>query len=107
MTDVGAVAAPVTGSTRDPDAELKHQARLLEGIFLAQLYRAMRATVPTDGAIESSAGLGLFTEMLDDKIAEAGVSRGESTLSRALYEQLRSRINSPASDHNNNLLQGD
>ena len=103
MIDSLPAVSPEAARPRDADAELMHQARQLEGIFLAQLYQAMRATVPTDGSVESSSGRETFTAMLDDKIAEIAVSKGESALSRALYEQLRQRITAPPEVFNTSL----
>jgi flagellar protein FlgJ len=93
MNEIGASGA-LNGpaANRDPDAELRLRARQLEGVFLAQLYRSMRSTVPDDGMFGSSAGEEMFTGMFDDNIAEISATRSDSDLSRALYEQLRQRI---------------
>lgn len=68
----------------------------LEGVFVEQLFKAMRETVPRDGLTEGGSGEEMFTALLDQKMASVAPSRWEHGLSDALLRQLRGRVESPA-----------
>ncbi len=72
----------------DPHAALRAAARQLEGVFQAQLFQAMRATVPEGGVFETSMGEELFTAMRDQVIAEQAAGRSDRGLAEAIYRQL-------------------
>ena len=72
--------------------ELRQATRALEGVFLSQLFRAMRATVPEGGIMESSAAEDTFVSMFDEQMAERLAQRTDGGLGDMLYEQLRRRI---------------
>lgn len=91
------VGAP---SRRDRDeATLKRSAEALEGLFVQQLFQAMRASVPADGLLERGPGEDLFSSMLDQRIAEevAREGGGPRDLSVSLFDALRERLG-PAAD---------
>jgi Rod binding domain-containing protein len=76
------------------DAALRRSASQLEGVFVAQLFQAMRATVPDDGVIQSGQGESMFRDMLDARIAERAPAQwsGPHSLGDALYRQLRTQL---------------
>jgi Rod binding domain-containing protein len=80
------------GATRDPHTELKHLAQQLEGVFLNQLFQAMRASVPQEGMFAKGEGEEMFTSMLDQTLAQEAARHMESRLSDALYKQLVRRL---------------
>ncbi len=80
------------------EAKLKKSAEALEGLFVQQLFQAMRASVPTDGLLERGPGEDLFTSMLDQRMAEDVATRdtGPRDLSVSLFDALRHRLGAPA-----------
>jgi flagellar protein FlgJ len=69
-------------------AQLRRVANELEGLFLSQLFQAMRNTVPDGGLVESSSGEEMFRAMLDEQLAREAAIRWEGGIGEALYEQL-------------------
>jgi Rod binding domain-containing protein len=102
---IATVPAPGTpGSTAsatsglDPlHAKLRQTADNLEGMFLRQLFSAMRATVPND--TDGSAGGSMFTGMLDDSLADRAATQMRRGLGDAIYRQLCSRLSSSGDSH--------
>ncbi|MEZ4588840.1 MAG: rod-binding protein [Gemmatimonadales bacterium] len=98
MSGVGPVGptslgGPAAGS---PEARLKTAAQEFEGLFLARLFREMRASVPNE-LLGSSPGEEMFTSMLDDAMAQEAARRSTHGLGDALYRQLARRLTPPAS----------
>lgn len=97
---VASPASPASRLGREADeAALQKSARALEGLFVQQLFQAMRANIPTDGLVERGAGEDLFSSMLDQQIAErvAAQDAGPRDLSSSLFDALRQRLG-PAAD---------
>ena len=88
------IGAPV-GRT-DPSDRLRTVAHQFEGIFVAQLFREMRATIPTD---EAEAGQDMYTGLMDDALAGQAAQRSTRGLGEALYRQLAARYG--GTDHDN------
>jgi len=72
--------------------ELRQATRALEGVFLSQLFQAMRATVPESGLLQASAGMDTFQSMFDEQIADVLAQNSKGSLGDLLYDQLRRRI---------------
>lgn len=82
MGPMSAVATP-DASPRAREAErLRETAAQLEGLFVRQLFAAMRATVPTDGITGGGAGEEMFTAMLHEELADVVPTRWERGLAR-------------------------
>ena len=86
---------PVGAGPAQPDldaarAKLRTAAHQLEGVFMAQLFQAMRATVPESG--DAGGGQAMFTSMLDDEFAARAADRMHRGLGEALYRQLSRRL---------------
>lgn len=85
----GGVKIEATGpAERDPRAELKKLAQEMEGMFLRQLFQAMRESVHHDNPAEVSAGEELFTSLFDEHLASQAAQRLERGMGAALYRQL-------------------
>jgi flagellar protein FlgJ len=92
--------APATTQTPTPadpaaaakDAKLHKVAYQMEGAFVEQMYKSMRATVPTDGLFDGGSGEEMFTGLMDQKIASDTPLQWQHGLSEAVYRQLRSAI---------------
>jgi flagellar protein FlgJ len=91
---------PVMAAGRTPaqdrtsqERSLRESARQLEGVFVQQLYKAMRETVPQgDGIVSGGAGEDMFTGLMDQHLAAETPSHWGGALSEALYRQLRGRL---------------
>ncbi len=88
---VPAAAAGARSAAHAPsEAErLRGVARDLEGVFVEQLFKAMRETVPEGGMLDGGSGEEMFTGLLDQRLAGEVPSRWEHGLAEALYRQLR------------------
>ncbi len=78
------------------DERLRGSVRELEGLFVAQMLRVMRETVPEDGFVERGAGEEMFTAMLDEHVAGKVPSQWHHGIGEALYRQLRAAAVRPA-----------
>jgi flagellar protein FlgJ len=96
-------ALPGLGATpplAPADAKLRDVARQLEGVFVGELYKAMRTTVPTDGFAGGGVGEELFTSMMDERVAADTPQKWHHGLADALLRQLRSAA-TPSPTHTN------
>jgi flagellar protein FlgJ len=83
---------PETRAAND-EARLKKTAKQLEGVFVEQLYKAMRDTVPQDeGAIGAGTGEDMFTGLMDQKLAAETPTQWAHGLADAAYRQLRKAL---------------
>ena len=90
MIDPMRVSVISPNATESRDAKLKRAAQQLEGVFVQQLYKTMRDTVPQqEGIVSGGAGEEIFTGLLDQHLAAETPKHWETGLSDALYRQLR------------------
>lgn len=90
-------ASPASRANPAPnsaDARLRKTSLQLEGVFVQRLFAAMRETVPDEGIVSQDGAQQMFSEMLDEKIAERapGQWSGPHSIADALYRQLRQRL---------------
>jgi flagellar protein FlgJ len=86
---VGNPATPPKPATHR-DAKLWKAAQQLEGVFVQQLYKTMRETVPQqEGIVSGGAGEDIFTGLMDQHVAAETPKHWDTGLSDALYRQLR------------------
>lgn len=88
MRGVDAVRGAPAGPESD-DARLRKAAQDLEGLFVEQLFKAMRESVPEGGLIDGGSGEEMFTGLMDQHLAARVPAGWESGLGAALYRQLR------------------
>ena len=91
---VGGATKSQTATSDDPlrDKKLRKACRDFEAIFLFNLFKEMRQTIPRSGLLPSAPGKETFQMMFDQKVAEDLSGRGEGMgLQKMLYEQLRRR----------------
>ena len=89
-TTATATATAVTPPASEKDSALRKTARDLEGLFVQQLFKAMRETVPEgEGIVSGGAGEEIFTGLLDEHLAAETPRQWESGVAEALYRQLR------------------
>ena len=95
---VGA-ASPAKPPLNEKDSALHKTAQDLEGLFVQQLFKAMRATVPEgEGIVSGGAGEDIFTGLLDEHLAAETPRQWESGVAAALYRQLRGIQGSATTD---------
>ena len=84
----GGGAAPL-----DPqEKQMRKAAADLQGMFVQQLYKTMRASVPTDGGIVAqSQGEELFAGLMDERLAADTGTRWHRGLGDAIYRALRTK----------------
>ena len=79
------------------DRKLRDTAKQLEGLFVQQMFKAMRETVPQqEGIVSANAGEDMFTGLMDQHLAAETPSQWESGLAESVYRQLRGRVSASA-----------
>lgn len=93
----GPVRGPVIAAAQPrPEHErLRQAARDLEGVFVEQMFKAMRETVPDGGVVDGGSGEEMFTTLLDQRLSAAVPGGWERGLSEALYRQLAAGSQGP------------
>lgn len=84
-----AAADPVAATQ---DAKLHKVSSQLEGVFVQEMYKSMRSTVPTGGVLDGGTGEEMFTGMLDEHIAADTPQQWKHGLSESIYRQLKDAI---------------
>ena len=72
----------------DRSAEVRKAASMLEEVFLRQLFKVMRKTVPEGGLLGKSLGKDIYTEMFDGALATEMAHAGGIGLREVLMSQL-------------------
>ena len=90
---IGGTTPTIETRAASDEAKLKKTAKQLEGVFVEQLYKAMRETVPQDeGAIGAGTGEDMFTGLMDQKLAAETPTQWAHGLADAAYRQLRKAL---------------
>ena len=87
-----ASTAPVASAPGE-DPKLRKVAQQMEGVFVQELYKAMRTTVPqNDGVVGGGAGEEMFTGLMDQHLATETPHAWGRGLGEAIYQHLRGRL---------------
>lgn len=87
-TDLGSVSDNRT----DRQNQLKKACQEFEALFVQNMFKQMRASVPESGLLEASAGHDLYRDMIDIEVArQAAHGANRLGIADALYLQLRPR----------------
>ena len=71
------------------DKELKELIEEFSSVFIKEVFKAMRKTIPEDKLIDGGFAEDLFTDMLDEELSRVSSSQmGFGTLNQTLYRQL-------------------
>ena len=102
MIPIGGPAAVRTSSPTDPataggDAKLHKVSHQLDGVFVQQMYKSMRSTVPSGGIADGGAGEEMFTGLLDEHVAADTPQRWKHGLSESIFRQLKEAIRAQGS----------
>lgn len=100
MTNIGHPPRHAIGRSARPDPnatpidKLRGTASQLQGVFVEQLFKAMRATVPEDGLFSGGQGEETFRGLLDQQVAELVPGRwtGQHSLGESLVRQLARKL---------------
>jgi flagellar protein FlgJ len=87
-----ASGSPHTPGLSDAEHRLRRAALELEGVFVSQLLRAMRETVPEDQLTGGGAGEEIFTAMFDEYLASEAPARWRHGMGETLFQQLRGAL---------------
>lgn len=81
------------GAPVDPrEAGMRKAAADMQGLFVQQLYKSMRDSVPTDGGlVEKSQGEDIFSGLMDERLAADTGTRWHRGLGDAIYRALRQK----------------
>ena len=81
--------APAHGNDAAADARLRRACAELEGVFLNELFKQMRETVPEGGVVSGGTAEEIFTSLLDQHIAVSVAERWDRGIGAALYRSFR------------------
>jgi len=81
-------ASLTPGENKARDAELMQAARKFEGLFIHQMLKAMRSTVPESGLFDSFA-MKQYESMLDEEIAQEMAKHKGLGLADNFYRQFK------------------
>jgi peptidoglycan hydrolase FlgJ len=85
-------SAPVRTAPPSDEARLRQSSRDLEGVFVEQLFKAMRETVPENELFGGGGGEQMFTGMMDAHLAAEVPQGWNDGLGEAIYRQLRAAL---------------
>ena len=85
--------SPVGTTPIDPrEGAMRKAAADLQGLFVQQLYKSMRDSVPTEGGVvEKSQGEDIFAGLMDERLAADTGTRWHRGLGDAIYRALRQK----------------
>ncbi|MDQ8153262.1 MAG: rod-binding protein [Gemmatimonadota bacterium] len=92
MTRIDAPSAAHQPDATDRLARLKDSSAKLEGLFVEQLFKAMRETVPQDGLTSGGQGEEIFSSLLDQKLADEVPAQWQRGITSALVKELRGSV---------------
>lgn len=78
--------------TRVDSERLRTATQDFEAVFVQEMFKAMRATVPDGGLVDGGRSEEVFTSLLDEHVAGLTAKRGGGDLADALYRQLTGEI---------------
>jgi flagellar protein FlgJ len=71
---------------------MKQTTQKLEGVFVEQLFKSMRDTVPHDGVADGGQGEEIFSGMMDQKLADEVPQQWHRGIADALFRELRGHV---------------
>jgi flagellar protein FlgJ len=85
-----AVSAGATPGGNGDEVRLRQVSRQMEGVFVQELFKAMRETIPQgEGVVDGGMGEEIFSGLMDQHLASQVGAGGERGLGAAIYRQLR------------------
>lgn len=74
---------------------LRKSCREFEAIYINEMYKAMRKTVPDSGLFKKDMASELYKEMLDMELAKQTAAGKGMGIGAAMYNQLKEQLSSP------------
>ena len=75
------------GGGGSENERLRAATRDFEAVFIQQMLKAMRETVPDGGLLDAGTSEEIFSGLLDEHLAGLSAERGSGGLADALYRQ--------------------
>lgn len=85
---------PLRADRSDREARLRQATKEFEAVFIQEMLKAMRSTVPEGGLVDAGQSEDMFTALLDEHVARAAGERSQRGLADALYRQFVGRLGS-------------
>lgn len=87
---IGRVHKPesIAGKKEDPEA-LRRSCQKFEAIFIQQLFKGMRATVPEGGLQENDNSIQIYHDLMDQQVAEEMARHQGLGIAEVLFRQLQ------------------
>lgn len=80
-------------STSNRDLQsLRKSCREFEAIYIQEMYKAMRKTVPDSGLFEKDMASELYRETLDMEMAKATAAGKGTGIGEAMYQQMKGKM---------------
>ncbi len=90
------LTSPITQPNIDRKSKdlhsLRESSRDFEAMFVMEMFKAMRKTVPDGGLFEKNQATEIYTEMLDTEIAKASTQGKGFGIGEAMYNQMAGLI---------------
>ena len=99
MTQINATHSSGTKAVVPPEQRLKEAVGKLEGVFVQQLFKAMRETVPQDGLTSGGSGEEMFSGLLDQHLAVEAPKQWHTGIGDSLLHQLRPALQKQEAIH--------
>ncbi len=90
------VQSPADAAAAAKDMKLRRAAQQMEGVFVQQMYKSMRQTVPSDGMFGGGSGEDMFTGLLDQHVASDTPAQWQHGLSDAIFRQMKDAVDKQA-----------
>lgn len=85
-------AMPLDGTGPSKNERLRTATREFEAVFIQEMLKAMRETVPEGGLLDGGRSEEMFTALLDQHVADTAAERAEGSLADALYRQFAGQV---------------
>ena len=89
MTQTSSLRSGGPAAMTPEETKLRRATQELEGVFVQELFKAMRDTVPEGGIVDGGPGEEMFSDMMDQQISAEAATGWERGIGAALYRQLR------------------
>lgn len=88
MTRIEGTVAAGQGAPAE-QARLRRAAQQMEGLFVEQMFKAMRESVPEGGIADGGPGEEMFSGLLDSHLANQVPTSWDHGLGAAIYRQMQ------------------
>ncbi len=72
--------------------DLRESTREFEAIYINEMYKAMRKSVPEDGLFKTDSATKMYQEMMDMELARTTANGKGMGLGEAMFDQLKDKI---------------